>query len=306
MTARQVVGVDIGGTKIAAATVTAGGEPGPLLVTATPAAAGGEAVLDAVAALVRQASPGTDLDGVGVGTGGVVDHTTGVVLSATDLIRNWAGCEVAAGLGRRLSLPVAGDNDGNTTALGERWYGAGRGLDDVLYVAVGTGIGGALTIGGTLIRGTHHTAGELGHLPVADGTGVICSCGELDHLETVASGPAIAAAYGSSADLREIAAWADTGDGRAAAVIDAGARSLGRGLAGLANVIDPQAVVLNGGVAALGESYRKRVEESMRSHCLPGPAEGVQVRLGQLGQYAAVLGAASLLLDPETATIGAR
>ncbi|MGH3586146.1 MAG: ROK family protein, partial [Pseudonocardia sp.] len=221
MTAVDVVGVDIGGTKIAAGVVD---DRGTVLRRATcPTPSAG--VLDAVAALVGRLTerPGP----VGVAAPGVIDLASGSVRSATDTLPGWVGTPVRAELEARLGVPVRVDNDVRAMARGEAWAGAGRDHADALYVSVGTGIGGALHRGGEVVRGPHALAGEIAHLlvPVPAGFDGVCGCGRADHLEAAASGPAIERAYrhrtGRRSGLREIAASMRAGDEEAAAVITA-------------------------------------------------------------------------------------
>jgi glucokinase len=306
---QRAIGVDVGGTKIAAGLVEATGEVRDRLVVPTPAAEGPFAVLRAIAELAeRLRTP--EVVGVGVGTGGVVDHARGVIVSATSLLPGWAGTPVAAELSTRLGLPVTMDNDGNVLALGEHRFGAARGLDSVLCIAVGTGVGGGVIIGGRLVRGAHHTAGEVGHIPVPGSEGMPCSCGRTGHLEAIASGPAMTARYAAEAagraqahqhgggpraaiDLRVIAERARTGDVVAAKVIADGAGALGRAIGGLANGIDPDAVIVGGGVAEIGEPYWAPLRAAVRENTLPALA-ALEIRPAGLRTNAAIAGAAAL------------
>lgn len=293
------IGVDVGGTKTAAGLVDATGAVRERVIVPTPAADGPEAVLDAIAGLVdRLRTP--EATGVGIGTGGVVDHANGVVVSATGAMPGWAGTAVADEVTRRTGLPVAVDNDVNAHALGELAFGAARGLDSVLVVAVGTGVGGGIIGGGRLVRGARHTAGEVGHVPVPGADGMPCPCGRTGHLEAIASGPAMAARYGGGADLRTVAERARAGDARAAAVIAEGGRAVGRAIGGLANTLDPQAVVVGGGVAEIGEAYWGPLRAAVRENTLPALA-GLEIRPAGLRNDAGIAGAAALMMNGGTA-----
>jgi glucokinase len=307
---RWRIGVDVGGTKIAAGLVGADGHIRAHLTSPTPAAEGAGAVLDeicrAVRALRGQITEPDTVTGVGIGTGGVVDHRQGVIVSATGLLHGWAGTRVADELRDRLGLAICVDNDGNALALGEHRFGAGRGYADVLYVAVGTGIGGGLVLGGRLRRGAHHAAGELGHLPVPGAEHRVCSCGAHGHIEALASGPAITAAYRQLSadrqvgDLKMVASRAAAGDRRAIEAIGEAAEALGKVLAGLADTIDPEAVVVGGGVAQLGPVLWTPLEAAFRADALP-PTAQIPLLPAQLGPQAAIVGAASLAPDTEPA-----
>lgn len=306
------IGVDVGGTKIAAGLVGPDGSVRFARTCPTPAQAGPRAVLDAVrdaAEGVRTAAAGP-VAGIGVGAPGVVDASAGTVLSSTALLSGWAGTPIRAYLRAAFpGLAVAVDNDVNAMALGELRFGAASGLDSVLYVSVGTGIGGAYAIEGRLVRGAHHAAGEIGHL-VASGSRT-CSCGGTGHVESVASGPAIEAAYaeacgasgpaGVSAErvgLREIVQRADAGDVVAAAAITGAAEVLGTVLGGLTCAFDPEAVVLGGGVAGIGAHFTAPLDRALRRGLLPTMAELPLLRAA-LGTNAPLVGAAALLDDTD-------
>ncbi|MFD0558991.1 glucokinase [Stackebrandtia endophytica] len=293
-----MIGVDIGGTKIAAATVDGRGGIVQAVVRPTPSADGPDAVLAAVADAIRTLTGHERAPGIGVGTGGVIDHDRGIVVAANDLLPGWAGTDVRRQLAERFGKPVAVDNDVNAFGLAEQRFGAGVGHRDVLYVSVGTGVGGALVLGGELHRGVHHTAGELGHLAVPEAVGRLCNCGRPDHLEAVASGPAISRRYtelgGERLDLRAVADRAQTGEPLAIAVITDGARALGRALAGLVNTIDVSRVVVGGGVADMGQRYWRPLTEAFADELQPGPG-AIRPVPAALGSRSAVIGAASLL-----------
>ncbi|MER7396530.1 ROK family protein [Streptomyces sp. NPDC000151] len=305
---RTLLGVDVGGTKIAAGVVSADGALLASLVRPTPAAQGRAAVLDAIAAAVRELPGWEGAEGLGIGTGGVIDRDRGVVLSANALLPGWAGTRLSEELSARLGLPVAADNDANVFALAEQTYGAGAGRASVLYVSVGTGIGGGLVTGGRLLRGAHWTAGEFGHIAVPEAAGRPCNCGRAGHLEAVASGPAITARFRELTgdadvhDLRTVAALAEshtptrTGAEAARTALAEGAGALGRALAGLVNTVDPERVVIGGGVASIGAPFWQPLTEAFAAELLPGPA-GVRPVPAALGPRAAVIGAAALLLE---------
>ncbi|WP_078888204.1 ROK family protein [Streptomyces sclerotialus] len=306
---RPLLGVDVGGTKIAAGVVSPEGTLLASVVRPTPAAQGRTAVLDAIAAAVRELPGREGAVGLGIGTGGVVDRDQGVVLSANALLSGWAGTRLSEELGDRLGLPVTADNDANVFALAEQTYGAGAGCASALYVSVGTGIGGGLVSGGRLLRGAHWTAGEFGHLAVPEAAGRPCNCGRAGHLEAVASGPAITARFRELSgdedvhDLRRVAALAEpdagpTGAGTEAAraALAEGAGALGRALAGLVNTLDPERVVVGGGVASIGAPFWEPLTEAFAAELLPGPA-GLRPVPAALGPRAAVVGAAALLLE---------
>ncbi|QLQ35367.1 ROK family protein [Micromonospora robiginosa] len=294
MTAPLLAALDIGGTKTAAALVRAGAV---LTRTraATPARDGATAVLDHAAALVR--SLGGEPVAVGVGAPGLVDPATGLLTAATSSISDWSGVDVPGGLRDRLDLPGVVLNDVQAFTLGEAVHGAGRGLPTVVGVAVGTGIGGGVHAAGTLLTGRSGAAGHVGHLPVPQAVGRPCPCGATGHVEAVAAGPAVAAAYtartGEPVDLPEVVRRARAGDEIARALLaDAGA-ALGTALAGLANVLDPDRIVVGGGAAV--PELLAAAAPAFAAACMPvlGPVPLVPAALGA---DAALVGAAEAAL----------
>ncbi|GLW70832.1 transcriptional regulator [Kitasatospora phosalacinea] len=292
-----VAGVDVGGTKTSAALVGPDGAVGPVVTVPTPVSGGPAAVLAAVAGAVR--ALGGEPAAVGVGSAGVIDPVRGAVVSATEAMPGWAGTELRSGLEQLLGVPVAVDNDVHAHALGEAWTGAARGARCVLLVAVGTGVGGSLLIEGRVHHGARRVAGHLGHLAVPEATGLPCTCGGTGHVEAVAAGPALHAAYrraGGSpdvADLRAVAALAADGDALASAVLATGARALGRAVGGLANVLDPDLVLIGGGVSHCGPPWWEPLRAAFAAELLPPLAE-LPLTPCALGTTAALVGAAGL------------
>jgi glucokinase len=300
-----VVGVDLGGTKTAAAAVSRDGTVGPVRSVLTPAQAGPGAILDVVADLVRDVAAGVPgpVRGLGVGTAGVVDVTTGTIISATDAIAGWTGTDVAGGLRERLadlwpgSVPVHIENDVDAHAAGEAWLGAAAGLPSVLMVAVGTGVGGAVVLDGRPLRGAHHVAGEMGHLPTPGAEGLRCTCGRPGHLEALGAGPALHRHYlalgGDPAcpDTRDVVARAGQGEETAARAVRESAAAVGRATAAVVTVLDPAAVVVGGGMAGAGRMWWDAMESTLRSELI-APLAGLPVLPAALGGSAAVVGAA--------------
>ncbi|MCG8346758.1 MAG: ROK family protein [Chloroflexales bacterium] len=300
------LGIDIGGTKTAAALVAPDGRVSHYQSVATPAVAGAEAIMAAAVTLgqrVLQAAhaQGVEVAALGVGTAGHVDRQRGAISYASGTLPGWSGVAVAQELQDALGLPVSVDNDVNALAIGEGRFGAGHDFRDVLYITVGTGVGGALVFDGQMRRGATWTAGELGHLVIDWDGKRRCSCGHLGHLEGYTSGPAIVAYYCALAavhepcDLQLVAARARNGDAYAQRAIAESAQVLGLTLGGLLNVIDPQALIVGGGVTELGDPWWQPFVAALRANPMPGPAR-IAVLPAQLGQHAVLIGAAWLAL----------
>jgi len=304
-----VAALDIGGTKTSAALVEAGNRIVARAVGPTPATAGADATLDAAAQLVRDLVDRCDgadatVRAVGVGTAGVVDPVGGRILSSTDAITGWAGTEVGDGLRRRLGLPVAVDNDVHAHLTGELAAGVAVARKCVLFVAVGTGIGGSIAVDGRIHRGHGQVAGHVGHVPSPSAAGVPCTCGGTGHVEAVASGPALVRAYNrrsdhAARDHAEVAARAATGtDPLASEVIRYGGTEIGHLVGGLVNVLDPDLVVVAGGVSASGPDWWAALMTAAEADVLPpiraaGPMDRLVVA-SLLGADAPLLGAAQL------------
>ncbi len=297
-----VIALDIGGTKVAGAIARAdGGELMYREQTPTRAWAGPEALLATVIALARRLQAHcSEARAVGVGSAGQIDHHSGQVIYANDNLPGWTGMELGRRLGAAVGLPVYADNDVNAMALAEALRGAGAGRRVVVVVAVGTGIGGALVLDGQLFRGATGVAGELGHIPVVM-RGALCVCGKRGCLEAYASGPRIAAAYTRAAslsgavELPEVTAQARAGDPLARAALARAGRRIGWALAGLVNTLNPDMLIVGGGVAEAGDLLLTPLRAALRAQAQGPASTAVEVRPALLGADAALLGAALLV-----------
>lgn len=310
MTSRLVVGVDLGGTKTSAAVVCPDGDAGPVVTVPTPSATGPREVLDAVAVAVRSALSAVDADdsaliGVGIGAAGAVDAASGTVISATETFRDWVGTDLAAGMRQRLgSIAVAVRNDVDAHALGEAWRGAAATASTFLMVAAGTGIGGAVVVDGRLRTGAHNVGGELGHVPAPGADGLRCTCGRFGHLEALAAGPAIHRDYlarggtPTASDTRAVFDRARNGDEVALSVIETAAAGLARGVAGIVTTLDPDLVVVGGGLADAGPLWWRPFENTLRSELIDVLAD-IPVLPAAAGQTAAIIGAAKAVYDAD-------
>ncbi|MFJ8859208.1 ROK family protein [Streptomyces sp. NPDC102451] len=296
-TGAVVIGLDLGGTKIAAALFAADGTVLARHTRPTPAREGAGAVLDALAAAAAEVDPGDLATALGIAAAGVVDPRSGMVTSATDSISGWAGTALGAGLADRTGLPVACDNDVRATAGPELAALPDR-QGSLLFAAVGTGVGGALAVDGRMLHGASGIAGHLGHLPSAEAAGLPCTCGATGHLEVIASGPGITAHYGRLTGtpvdrLETVAARAAEGEEAAVHAITTGATAAGRVLGGLANALGPDRVVVGGGVPRIGTLYGDALAAAFTAELMP-PLRGLLPEPPLFGHDAAVLGAAAL------------
>ncbi len=295
------LGIDIGGTKIAGGLVTEEGRVVHADRRLTPLT-GGAAILEAALSLARglTVEPVGLLSSIGVGTGGQVDTERGVIVSATDILPGWAGTEVKSAFEQAFGLPCFVDNDVNALAAGEARFGAGRGLETVVYLALGTGVGGALLLGGRVHHGATWSGGEFGHLLLttdpsaprktledwSSGSGLVQTYREMTSDDGEVTGEAV----GEEA-VRDP-------EGPAARAVTRTGECLGFGLASLANALDPDLIVLGGGLSALGDALLDPARRILRQYALPGPAR-CPVVPAALGAEAAIVGAAALAMAPQ-------
>ncbi len=236
--------------------------------------------------------------GAGVGLPGPVDRRTGKIGSAV-ILPGWAGLQAQAELARRLGLHVEVDNDANLGALAEASFGAGRGLKDILYVMVGSGIGAGFVLDGRVHRGSAGLAGEIGHVQVRP-DGAVCRCGNRGCLETIAGEAALQALLrphlGPDMTTQDLPRHRRRRRPRCAAGVNDAGRAIGRVLADLCNALNPEAIVVGGQLSKAGEPLLGGIREAVDRYALPSAAQGVQVRLGELGERAEIVGALALVI----------
>jgi len=303
-----VLTVDIGATKIAAGLVYPDGSVDYLKEIPTEAQKGGESLMVKVIELcraflgeLRQEKKGASSAGItpiyiGVSTAGQIDDSTGKVIFATENLPGWTGIDIKGRVESALGIQTYVENDVNCLALGEANFGAGKGSRHILFLAVGTGIGGAIIIDGKLYRGWKGSAGELGHITI-DYQGNLCNCGARGCIETYASGPVIEKSYnqgrkGKRLTCREITALAQGGDEYALNVIRSAGKYLGICLFGLLNLLNPEMVIIGGGVLNTNDIYIDAVRKAVAQNAL-GPLKDTPIIKTQLkGNIANLVGAA--------------
>lgn len=289
----MVVGIDVGGTKIAGAVVA---RDSSLRASATlPTPVAGAELVAAVAGLVEQLSRdvGEDLEAVGVGLPSLIDSRTGRVRMSANV--DLAEIDVTEILRTRLGVPISLDNDANLAALGEHRVGAGRDFGDIVLLTIGTGVGGGVVSGDAIVRGGSGTGAELGHMVVqADGPPCQRNCPNRGCLETMCSGTAIARDAGMPAE--EVVRRARDGDPTAISVLARAGSYLGVGLASLANIFNPDAFIIGGGVGAAGDLLLGPAIREYRARALPPNAQA-QVVPAALGPRAGAIGAGLLAWD---------
>ena len=288
------IGVDLGGTKIEGAILDEALRPVHRVRVATERERGYDHILDRVVEVVAVLRPhAPEASVVGIGTPGSLSARDGTLKNSNTTCLN--GRPVHADLERRIGLPVRLENDANCFALAEARGGAGQGAALVFGVILGTGVGGGLVIDGRLWAGPQHIAGEWGHHAI-DPAGPACYCGQRGCVETLLSGPALEAAYraagGPPASAAQIAARAAAGEAAAADVVACYLDRFGRALANVIDILDPDVVVLGGGLSNLDVLYtrgRDAVARYVFNDELTTP-----IVPNRLGDSAGVIGAALL------------
>lgn len=308
-----LVGIDLGGTKMLAALVSAEGKIIKKREIPTRPEHGADDVIRRMKELVGElAGDKEPIGGIGIATAGILDPTGGIVRSATNL--GWQDVPVGPNLAERFGCRVTVENDANAAAYGEWVAGAGKGTEHFVYVTVSTGIGAGIISGGRLVTGVTHSAAELGHMTI-DWRGPLCGCGNRGCLELYASGTAIAraaaeavrrgepsaAALGalvqgdaSRVTAKHVATAAAQGDALALALAREAGEAMGAGLASIVHAANPQLVALGGGALGIGEPLLGPMREAFAARCIPSMAQEVRLALTALGGDAGVIGAALL------------
>ena len=261
-----------------------------------------EEALDAAADLVEVVLAEAGIErsrvvGAGVALSGPVsrDGTVG----STVILPGWEGLNAVDELTRRLDLQVAVDNDANLGALAEVSFGAGRGMSDVIYVMISSGVGAGIVIDGRLHRGVTGLAGELGHVR-ARPEGAVCRCGNRGCLETVASTDAVLSllgpTHGGDLGIRGLVELLDAGDAAAHRVVNDAGREIGRVVAGLCNVLSPSGVIVGGDLGVVATVLLTGIGEALDRYALPPVRAAIELRAGVLGERAEVLGALALVI----------
>ena len=310
------LGIDLGGTKFIVGLVDREGQVVARRYCETEADEGPSAVLARLIDAATQLLTAEDIDRsrvatVGVAAPGPIDSRAGLVTSPPNL-PGWHDVPLAELIQAELGLPTALENDANAAALAEHRFGAGRGADNMIYVTASTGIGGGFILDGRLYTGATGGAAEVGHMTILP-QGPLCGCGNRGCLEALASGTAIARearermirgvptiiAELAEGDLDRVTAKlvaqaADEGDWEAGAILDEAMAYLGVGMANLVDLLNPQLLVIGGGLTKMGERLFEPVRRIIDRRAFPVVAKAVEVRRAQLGDDVGLLGAAAV------------
>ena len=314
---KKLLGIDLGGTTVKFAILTLEGQVQEKWAVETNILEDGKHIVPDIVASIKHrlnlyGLTKDDFIGIGMGSPGAVDRVEKTVTGAFNL--NWAGTqEVGSVIEKEIGIPFAIDNDANVAALGERWVGAGENNPDVVFVTLGTGVGGGIIADGNLIHGVAGAGGEIGHMIVEPEHGFACTCGSEGCLETVASATgvvrvarqmaeeyegnsAIKAAIdnGEAVSSKDIFVAAAEGDSFADSVVEKVGFYLGLATANISNILNPDSIVIGGGVSAAGEFLRSRIEKYFLKFTFPQVKKSTKIKIAELGNDAGIIGAASL------------
>lgn len=318
---KLLCGIDLGGTKLAAALFDTGGKLVDRELTHDHVCESPDGIVAVAARLVaslleRWGLRSGDLEGVGVGVTGHVSSREGLIITSSNFKADFRRYPLARNLGDRLpGLRIVVDNDANAQALGEATYGAGRGYESVVFITVSTGIGAGIVLGGRLLRGRSGTAGELGHCIIDHDSRQLCTCGNYGCAMALASGAFLPGLYAeklrsgmrSCIDIDEdnvdrmcgelLARGISCEDEPSIAVMRDSADAVGTAVFNTFQLINPHAIVLGGGLMKLGEPYMGRIKERFAFLVKSMMYEEMEIKLSELGDLAGLLGAASLLRE---------
>jgi glucokinase len=311
MAGRAAIGLDVGGTKVAGLLVDEDGEVLARGSSGTPAT-DAQAIMATIVQVAGELRGSGQPVAIGIGAAGMVDFAAGTMRWAPNLA--WSELPIRDLVSEQIDLPCIVENDANAAAWGEYRFGAASGYRHVLMVTVGTGIGGGIVADGALYRGAHGFAGEIGHVIVEPG-GPECGCGNRGCWEQVASGHALdrlgrlavetrpesliaRLAAGPEVTGRDVAEAAKQGDSLATSIFAQVGQRLGEGIAGLVNILDPEAVLVGGGVAEVGDVLMAPARSAyMASVEAPDHRPEVPLLQAALGNDAGAIGAAALALE---------
>jgi len=297
---RTFIGVDLGGTNTKFGIVSSEGDLIFQSVMPTPWNEGRGMLLRhaerCIATCLEEAKGrGLEPEAIGLATAGWPDPSTGQIVYATENLPGWTGANPGAHLRDIFGLPVAVENDANALAVAEKHFGAARNASDFVCITLGTGVGGGCYIGGRLNRGRHFFANALGHIPVVPG-GAPCTCGKAGCLEAYANATALLryAAHGNFSSCEEVIAAANSGNQTALCAIQALSRHLAMGCASIVNLLDPELLILAGGLVQNNSHLVTAFREELAKRVTVWPERKLRIEASGLGYSAGVLGAAAV------------
>lgn len=313
---KKIIGIDLGGTTVKIGFVSEHGNIESHWSIPTNSTDNGKFIISDIIDSIKEKMVAenvsvNDIKGIGMGSPGQIDFNTGTVVGAFNL--GWAEEQpIKAQFENVFDCPFFIDNDANVAALGERWKGAGENASDVIFVTLGTGVGGGIVASGQLLHGASGSAGEIGHMTVED-NGFQCTCGNTGCLETVASAtgvvnlakklvdtvtspsPLQALIHTDRVSAKDVFDYAKQGDQLGLVIVEQFSNYLGKAMAQLANALNPHYIVIGGGVSAAGDFLLEKVNAVFLKHAFPTVRQSTRLALATLGNDAGIIGAASLV-----------
>lgn len=300
----KIIGVDIGGTSIKLALFDSSGIVSKKWSIPTNCKDKGFHIpYEIVDSIERKFDEtGTSLDelaGIGIGVPGPVDESQ--VKRAVNL--GWDNFPLKQIVEQKLRVPVALLNDANAAALGEFWQGSAEQLKDIVFITVGTGVGGGIIVNGQIVNGHHSSGGEIGHIPVKSAEKRVCGCGNLNCLECYGSASGMVKTMNQLAgttlvsDTKELFELVKIGNPFARETLNVTIDYLARALSGILNTIDPEELVIGGGVSEAGSLFIDPLKNALEQYVFPQIRDGLQVRRASLGNDAGVYGAAYQIIE---------
>lgn len=316
MTKKYRIGVDIGGTNVKIALVDTKGHIAYSNSVPTHAEMGYEYTVNNIKSVIKESLKETNtsienVEGIGFGAPGQIDSKKGIVRLLPN-IPGWVNVPLSEIMEKEFGVTTKVDNDVRVATLGELNFGAGKGCQNLVCITVGTGVGSGLVVNGQLVRGASMAAGELGHIIIERNDGEICGCGNTGCVEAYASGPSVVKlAYdyiqgGKSTKFKEMASGgqitpymvyeaAKQGDAVAKQIFTKVGGYLGVAMASVVNLLNPEKIIVGGGVAQAGDLLLDPIRETIKKRCLSVSAQAVEVVPAELGESAGVIGASLLV-----------
>jgi glucokinase len=311
-----IIGIDLGGTSIKMGLIDQKGDILHMQESPTPVKEGYRRVLDVInhmseKLLLESEYHWENIVGVGIGVPAFLDLSRGIVIEAVNL--GWSQVPLKEEVERMWNVPVMIDNDANAAALGEMWIGAGKGASKLICLTLGTGIGGGVIINGNIYHGVNGSAGEIGHITVREQGGRTCNCGKRGCLETEASATAIAldaleqVRKMSTGPLKEeydrigkitaksVIELANLGDSTCGAILAKAGTVLGKALANMCYLLNPEKIVIGGGMSSAGDLLFDPLLKAFHGAILPNVAKNTHIVAAKLGNQAGMVGSAWLI-----------
>ncbi len=307
------IGIDLGGTNLKYAIGNAEGDI--FVKKSRPTNANQsqgeifETIFLSIEELLEEAKKRNEsVEGIGVGSPGSIDFWKGQLIGSTPNIPSWTNAPIKKRIEDKFQIPVWADNDANIMALAEARKGAGKGHKNILCLTIGTGIGGGIVINKQVLRGEHFSAAEVGHIIIVK-DGKKCNCGNNGCFEAYASAPAMVDRYqhkvtngGSTSQNNDVDAQyifekAEAGDKFAQETVQESCEFLGAGIASISNIIDPEIVIIGGGVAGAGEKFIRLIEQEVKKYSIKAITTPLKILRAEMGNDAGIIGAIMLAVE---------